>query len=147
MIQATCEKVDVIRAKAAQSRQKSYADNRRKDIEIGVGEKVFLRVSPAKGLLRFNKKGKLSLRYISPYEILKRVVPVVYQLALPPSLEGIHDIFHLSMLKKYINNPKHVLSAKLEQLDADMTYEEQPMEILDRKEHNLRNRSIAFVKI
>ncbi|XP_043705382.1 uncharacterized protein LOC122655235 [Telopea speciosissima] len=141
--------VNVIKEKikVAQSRQKSYADNQRKDIKFGVGEKVFLRVSPAKGLLRFNKKGKLSPRYISPYEILKRIGPVAYRLALLPSLEGVHDVFHVLMLRKYINNPTYVLSAEPEQLDGGTTYEEQSMEILDKKKNNLRNRTVAFVKV
>ncbi|XP_043725655.1 uncharacterized protein LOC122672225 [Telopea speciosissima] len=149
MIQATCEKVDVVREKIkiAQSKQKSYVDNWRKDIEFRVGKKVFLQVSPTKGLLWFNKKGKLSLTYIGPYEILKRVGQVAYRLALLPSQEGAHNVFHMSMLKKYINNPTHVLSAESERLDADMTYEEQSKEISERKEHNLYNPIVAFVKV
>ncbi|XP_043705354.1 uncharacterized protein LOC122655205 [Telopea speciosissima] len=149
LLQETCEKVDMIREKtrAAQSRQKSYANNGRKDTEFGVGEKVFHRVSPAKGLMRFNKKGKLSPRYIGAYEILKRIGPIAYRLALSPSLEGVDNVFHVAMLKKYINNPTHVLSTELEQLDVDIIYEEQPREILDRKEHKLCYRIVAFVKV
>ncbi|XP_043717512.1 uncharacterized protein LOC122665428 [Telopea speciosissima] len=116
-------------------------------LSLGLAMKVFLWVSPTKGLLWFNKKGKLSSRYIGPYEILKRIGLLAYRLALPPPLEAIHDIFHVSMLEKYINNLTHVLSAESEQLDADMTYEEQPTEILDRNEHDLRNCTVALVKV
>ncbi|XP_043705227.1 uncharacterized protein LOC122655042 [Telopea speciosissima] len=112
-----------------------------------VGEKVFLRVSPTKGIIRFSKKGKLSPRYIGPYEILKRIVAVAYRLALPPSLEGVHNVFHVSMFKKYIPNPAHILTAEPVQLKADMSYEEQPEEILWRKEHKLRNRTVAYIKV
>ncbi|XP_043717530.1 uncharacterized protein LOC122665444 [Telopea speciosissima] len=148
IVQITYEKVDTIREKirAAQSRQKSYADNRRKDIEFAVGVKVFVQISTTKGITRFSKKGKLSPRYIGPYEILTRVGPVAYQLALLPSLEGVHNVFHVSMLKKYITNPTHVLSAEPEHLNLSMTYVEQPEEILDRKEHKLCNHIVTYVK-
>ena len=101
LVQATVEKIKTIREhiKVAQSRQKSYADNRRRDLEFQVGDKVFLRVSPWKGVFRFGKKGKLSPRYIGPYEILGRVGLVAYRVALPPALAQIHNIFHVSVLR------------------------------------------------
>ncbi|XP_043694669.1 uncharacterized protein LOC122645431 [Telopea speciosissima] len=149
LIQATCEKVDMIREKIkiAQSRQQSHTDVRRKDLEFQTGEKVFLCVSLTKGIMQFSKKGKLSPRYIGPYEILKRIGAVAYQLALPPSLEGVHNVFHISMLKKYVPNPTHILTAEPIQLETDMSYKEQPEEILWRKEHKLHNRTVAYVKV
>ncbi|GMI79763.1 hypothetical protein HRI_001645600 [Hibiscus trionum] len=103
LVQEVEEKVRIIQdnLKVASDRQKSYADLKRKDIEFEVGDKVFLKVSPWKKILRFGRKSKLSPRYIGPYEILKRVGPVAYQLALPPEMSKIHDVFHISMLRRY----------------------------------------------
>ena len=98
------------RIKAAQDRQKSYADNRRKEIEFAVGDKVFLKIAPMKGIMRFGKKGKLSPRFIGPFEILERIGDLAYRLALPPNLSGVHNVFHVSMLRKYVYDPSHVLS-------------------------------------
>ncbi|GJX74359.1 hypothetical protein Tco_0312954 [Tanacetum coccineum] len=81
-------------------RQKSYADNRRKPLEIEVGDRVMLKVSPWKGVVHFGKKGKLALRYVGPFEILERIGPVAYRLRLPEELSGVHDTFHVSNLKK-----------------------------------------------
>ncbi|XP_043699780.1 uncharacterized protein LOC122650427 [Telopea speciosissima] len=132
LIQATCEKVDLIheRIKATQSRQKGYADQRQKDLEFLIGDKVFLKVLPTKGVMRFSRKGKLSSRYIGPYEILAKVGPVAYRLVLPPSLDGVHDVFYVSILRKYVYDPSHVLSQEPPKLAADMSYKEQPEKIL-----------------
>ena len=101
LIQKTGDKVKVIRSKlkAAQDRQKSYVDQHRWEMEYNVGDKVFLQVSPWKGVLRFGKKGKLSPRYIGPYEIVARIGPLAYRLALPQELLQLHDVFHVSMLR------------------------------------------------
>ena len=82
----------------AQSRQKSYADVRRRDLEFEVGDKVFLKVAPMKGVFRFGCKGKLSPCFMGPFEILERVGQVAYRLALPPVLSRVHNVFHVSML-------------------------------------------------
>ena len=95
--------------KASQSWQKSYADKRHKSIEFTVGEQIFLNMSPMRGIMRFGKKGKLSPRYIGPFEILERIGPVAYRLALPPSITGVHDVFHVSMLHKYVQDPSHII--------------------------------------
>ncbi|XP_073153742.1 uncharacterized protein [Henckelia pumila] len=108
----------------AQSRQKSYADKRRRDLEFQVGDHVFLKVSPWKGVLRFGKKGKLSPRYIGSFEILDKVGTRAYRVALPPNLEGVHDVFHVSMLKKYISNPSHVIHHEPVHWTPDLSYEE-----------------------
>ncbi|XP_077228426.1 uncharacterized protein LOC143861390 [Tasmannia lanceolata] len=131
----------------AQNRQKSYADHRRRDLEFAVGDRVFLKVSPWKGVIRFGKKGKLSPRYIGPYEILERIGPVAYRVALPPALSHVHNVFHVSLLRKYLADPSHVLQTEPMQLEQDLSYEEQPVQILDRKEQILRTKRISLVKI
>ncbi|KAK5771456.1 hypothetical protein PVK06_047660 [Gossypium arboreum] len=107
----TKQKVKVIRdsLKATFDRQKSYADLKRKDIEFDISEKVFLKVSPWKKVLRFGKKGKFSPRFIGPYEIIECIGPVAYRLLLPPELEKIHNVFHVSMLRQYRSDPSHVI--------------------------------------
>ena len=103
LIQETEENVKMIRGrlKVANDRQKSYADMKRKDIRYEIGEKVFLKVSPWKKVMRFGKKGKLNPRFIGPYEVIEKVGPVAYKLALPSELEKIHSVFHVSMLRRY----------------------------------------------
>ncbi|KAL9374753.1 hypothetical protein Peur_031632 [Populus x canadensis] len=149
LIQITSEKIEVIRKKlqTAQSRQKSYADRRRRDLEFSVGDCVFLKVSPTKGVFRFGKKGKLSPRFIGPYEILERVGAVAYRLALPPNLSAIHPVFHVSMLRKYMSDPSHVLEVHPIELRDDMVYEVQPEAIVDRQVRKLRSKDIASVKV
>ena len=149
LVQKTEEAIQKIRQRmiTAQSRQKSYADTRRRKLEFEVGDKVFLKVAPMKGIMRFGKKGKLSLRFVGPYDVVERVGDVAYRLALPPSLSNVHDVFHVSMLRKYISDPLNVLHQKPILTRQDMTYKEQPVEILDRKIKELRNRKIQLVKI
>jgi len=101
----------------------------------------------SKGTLRFVKKGKLTPRYIGPFEILQKVGPVAYRLALPPNFQGIHDVFHVSQLRKYIPDPQHVISFEPLQLKENLTYVEEPDQIIDRIYRLLRNRMIAFVKV
>ena len=98
------------RLKVATDGQKSYADMKRKDIRYKVGKKVFLKVSPWKNVMRFRKNGKLSPRFIGPYEVIEKVGSVTYHLALPSKLEKIHNVFHVSMLRRYRLDPSHVLS-------------------------------------
>ncbi|XP_022159225.1 uncharacterized protein LOC111025643 [Momordica charantia] len=131
----------------AQSSQKSYADVRRRELEFVVGERVFLRVAPVKGILRSGKKGKLSARFIGPFEILERIGPVAYRLAMPPSLAAVHNVFHVSMLRKYIHDPSHVLDPEPLQLDESLCYEEVPVTILVKETKLLRNQTIRLVKV
>ena len=131
----------------AQSRQRSYADSRRRDVQFQVGDHVFLRVSPWKGVRRFGKKGKLSPRFIGPFEILERIGQVAYRLALPPALSAVHDVFHVFALRRYVSDETHVLSYEDLVLDETLSYEEQPVEILDRKDKVLRNKTIPLVKV
>ena len=149
LIQETKEKVKVIRErlKVATDRQKSYADMRRKDIRYEIGEKVFLKVSPWKKAMRFGKKGKLSPRFIRPYEVIEKVGPVAYKLALPPELEKIHNFFHVSMVKRYRLDPSHVVSLETIELRPDLTYEEKPVEILAWEVKEFWKKRIPLVKV
>ena len=149
LIQITTEKVKLIqdRLQTAQSRQKSYVDNRHRQLEFQRGDYVFLRVSPTKGVIRFGKKGKLSPRYIGPFEILERIGAVVYKLALPPELSSVHNVFLVSMIKKYVPDPKHILSHEPLQVREDLSYIEHPVEILDHKDQILRTKVIPLVKV
>ncbi|TYJ97414.1 pol protein [Cucumis melo var. makuwa] len=149
LVQTTNAAIQRIRAHVltAQSRQKSYADGRRKDLEFEVGDMVFLKVAPMKGVLRFKKKGKLSPRFVGPFEILERIGLVAYRLALPPSLSTVHDVFHVSMLRKYVADPTHVVDFEPLQISENLSYEEQPVEILAREVKKLRSREISLVKV
>ena len=134
IVKDTKAKVQVIwqRLKAASDRQKSYADLKMKDIEYEVGDKVFLKVSPWRKMLRFGKKWKLSPRFIGPYEVLERIRPVAFRLALPPELAKLHDVFHVSMLRKYRSDVLHKLPVQEVQVHADFSYDEEPKAILPR---------------
>jgi hypothetical protein len=107
-VQQTADRVAEIREHmlAAQSRQKSYADPKRRSVEFQVGDEVLLRVSPTKGVVRFNIKGKLSPRYIGPLKILAWVGKLAYRLELPESMKGVHNVFYISMLRKYFWDPR-----------------------------------------
>ena len=120
---------------------------KRKYIRYEIGEKVFLKVSPWKKVTRFRKKGKLSPRFIGPNEVIKKVGPVAYKLALPPDLEKIHNVFHVSMLKRYRSDPSQVVSSETIELRPDLTYEEEPVEILAREVKELRNKKIPLVQV
>ncbi|CAA0822962.1 Unknown protein, partial [Striga hermonthica] len=134
-IHRASETVEAIRKhiRFAQERQKVYADRERQEHVYAVGDHVFLKVSPMKGVIRFGKKGKLKPRYIGPFEILARVGNLAYRLALPPSLSGVHDVFHVSMLRRYVHDPGHVVDFGELQVERDLTYEEVPVAILDQK--------------
>ena len=112
-----------------------------------VGDHVFLKISPRRGLMRFGKSGKLSPRFIGPFEILERIGEVAYRLALPPQLSGVHDVFHVSMLRKYEPDPSHVLDWTDLEVDEDASYEERPVRVLDRRDQVLRGKTIPLVKV
>ncbi|TYK03504.1 putative Retrotransposon protein [Cucumis melo var. makuwa] len=149
LVQTTNAAIQKIRARmlTSQRRQKSYSDVRRKDLEFNVGDMVFLKVAPMKGVLRFEKKGKLSPRFVGPFEILERIGPVAYHLALPPSFSAVHDVFHVSMLKRYVADPTHVVDFEPLKINENLSYKEQLAEILAREVKRLRNRGIALVKV
>ncbi|KAA0061194.1 pol protein [Cucumis melo var. makuwa] len=135
LVQTINAAIQKIRARmlAAQSRQKSYVDVRRKDVEFDVGDMVFFKMAPMKGVLRFEKKGKLSPRFVRSFEMLERIGSVAYHLALPPSFSIVHDVFHVSMLRRYVVDPTHVVDFEPLQINENMSYEEQPVEILARE--------------
>ena len=149
VVQKTKDIIDLIRGRliAAQDRQKRYADLARKDKEYEVGDLVFLKVSPWKGLMRFGKKGKLSPRYIGPFEILRRIGKLAYELALPPNLQQVHNVFHVSMLRKYNPDARHIVEYEHVDIQPDLTYVEQPIKIIDQKEQVLRNKVIKLVRV
>ena len=109
--------------------------------------KFFLKVSPWKGILRFGKQGKLSPRYVGPYEILERIGPLAYRLALPREMSSIHDVFHISMLRRYRSDLSHIIQEPEIEISEKLTYIEEPIEILDRKVKQLRNKVISIVKV
>ncbi|WVZ80733.1 hypothetical protein U9M48_028189 [Paspalum notatum var. saurae] len=106
---------------------------------IEEGDHVYLRVSPMKGVHRFGVKGKLAPRYVGPFNVTKRCGPVAYR-ELPPHLAAVHDVFHVSQLKKCLRVPE-------EEIEPDLTYEEKPVKILDQKQRSTRRRTINFCKV
>ena len=108
---------------------------------------MFLKVSPWKGVIRFGTKGKLSPRYIGPYLIVARVGPVAYRLELPQELEKIHNVFHVSVLRKYMPDPKHILESPPMEVRENLTHQVQPVEILDHEIKQLRNKQVKMVKV
>ncbi|XP_074365298.1 uncharacterized protein LOC141706431 [Apium graveolens] len=149
LVQQTKDAIVLIRKRleAAQDRQKKNANLYRKDMDIEIGSLVLLTVSPWKGLDRFGQKGKLSPRYIGPFEVLRKVGKVAYELALPPQLQHFHNVFHVSILKRYIPDSNQVIEYEPIKLQPDLSYVERPIQILDRKEQVLRNKSIPIVKV
>lgn len=121
--------------------QKKYADQRRRPLEFQVGDKVFLKISPFRGTMRFRMHGKLSPRYVGPYDIVEKIGDLAYRLDLPTQLSKIHDVFHVSLLIKYEPDESHVLRIDELELNDALQYEEEPLKILDKKEKNLRNKS------
>ena len=149
LVRDTFKKVSLIRQGllTAQSRQKSYADARRRPLEFEVGDHVFLKVIPKRGVVRFGKREKLSPRFIGPFEILERVGPVTYQLALLPSMSGVHEVFHVSMLRKYTPDPAHVVDLGQIKVDTDGTFEEGPVCILDSRDQVLRRKTVRLLRV
>ncbi|GJX04327.1 putative reverse transcriptase domain-containing protein [Tanacetum coccineum] len=131
--QKTTKKISQIkdRLKAPRDRQKSYADKRKKHLDCSVGDYVLLKVSPWKGIVRFRKKGKLAPRFVGPFEITKRIGPVAYRLRLPEELNGVHDTFHVSNLKKCLADPTLQVPLDEIQVDAKLNFVKEPMEILE----------------
>ncbi|GJW33019.1 putative reverse transcriptase domain-containing protein [Tanacetum coccineum] len=135
------------RIQAARDRQKSYADRRRKPLEFEVGDKVMLKVSPWKGVIRFGKRGKLNPRYIGPFKILDRVGTLVYQLKLPEQLSRVHSTFHVSNLKKcFVDEPLAIPLDEI-QIDDKLHFIEGPVEIMDREVKRLKKIHIPIVKV
>ena len=149
LIRDTSEKVSFIRQRLlmAQSRQKSYADVRRRPLEFKVGDHVFLKVMPERGVVRFGKRGKFSSRFIRPFEILERVGTVTYRLALPPGMSGVYEVFYVSMLRKYTPDPAHVVDWGQIEVGTDGTFEEGLVCILDSLNQVLRRKTVRLVRV
>ncbi|KAK4377108.1 hypothetical protein RND71_003404 [Anisodus tanguticus] len=131
LVQQAVEKVKLIQEQLlkAQSQQKSYSDNRYQDLEFTMGDWLFLKVSPMKGVMRFGKKGKFIPRYIGPYQIIQRIIQVAYNLELPPELEVVHPVFYVSMLRKCLGDPSHITPIEYVQVTEDLSYEKVPIAI------------------
>jgi hypothetical protein len=133
LIQEVEEQVCIIREnlRVAQTRQKSYTDNKRRPLEFEEGDYVYLKVSPLRGMRRFKIKGKLSSCFIGPFKIFRRVGEMAYQLELPASLSDVHNVFHVSQLKKCLCVPEEQLPMEELSVQGDLTYTEYPIKILD----------------
>ncbi|KAA3461706.1 DNA/RNA polymerase superfamily protein [Gossypium australe] len=116
-------------------------------VQHQIGDKVFLKVSPRKKILRFGRKGKSSPRFIEPYETIERIGPMAYRLELPSKLEKVHNLFHVSMLRRYRSDPSQVISSVEIEIQPDMIYNKEPIRILAREIKELRNKCIALVKV
>jgi hypothetical protein len=130
-----------------QSRQKSYTDHRRRELSFEVGDFVYLKVTHMRGLRRFKVRGKLALRFIGSFKILEKRGEVAYQLELPPQLSDVHDVFHVSQLKKCLRVPEEQIP--MEDLNAkeDLSYQEYPIKILETSERVTRNKKINMCKV
>ncbi|GJU39169.1 putative reverse transcriptase domain-containing protein [Tanacetum coccineum] len=149
IIHETTKKIVQIRQRlqAIRDRQRSYANVRRKPLEFQVGDRVMLKVSPRKGVIRFRNRGKLNPRYIRPFKILKRVGLVAYTLELPEELSNIYSTFYVSKLKKYLSDESLVIPMKELRLDDKLNFVEETVEIIDREVKQLRQSRISIVKV
>ncbi|GJX48200.1 putative reverse transcriptase domain-containing protein [Tanacetum coccineum] len=149
LVQETTEKISQIkdRLKDARDRQKSYANKRRKPLEFSVGEYVLLNGAHGKGVVHFGKKGKLAHRFGEPFEITERIGVVAYRLRLPEELNGVHDMFHVSNLKKCLADPTLQVPLYEIQVDAKLNFIEEPVEILEQEFKKLKRSRITIVKV
>ncbi|XP_016704336.1 uncharacterized protein [Gossypium hirsutum] len=142
MVELICE-----RLKVASDRQKSYTNLRCQDIEYQVGDKLFPKASPWTKVLRFGRKGKLSPGVIHPYEVIEWIGLVAYHLLLPPEIERIHNVFLVSMLRRYRSDHSHVVPIKEIEVRSDLSYEEEPAAILDCEIKVLRSKTVPLMKV
>ncbi|GKA06700.1 putative reverse transcriptase domain-containing protein [Tanacetum coccineum] len=149
LIQETTEKIVLIkqRMQSAQDRQKSYADRKRKPMEFEVGDRVMLKVSPWKGVVRFGKRGKLNPRYVRPFKVLAKVGKVAYKLELPQELSRVHHTFHVSNLKKCYADKPLVMPLEGIHVDDKLQLVGEPVEIMERKIKRLKRSRIPLVKV
>ncbi|GJX51491.1 putative reverse transcriptase domain-containing protein [Tanacetum coccineum] len=149
IVQETTDKIVQIeeRLKTARDRQKSYADNQQNPLEFSAGDKVLLKVSPWKGMVRFGKISKLLPRYVGPFEVVERVGLVAYRLRLPQEIVGIHDTFHTSNLKKCLAGVNLDVSLEEIRIDDKLWFVEEPIEIIDREVKKLKRSWIPIIKV
>jgi hypothetical protein len=141
-VQMVCESL-----KVAQSQQKSYADKRRRDLSFEIRDFVYLKVSPMIGTRRFRVKGKLALIYVGPFKVIDSKGEVAYQLELPPQLLEVHDVFHVSQLKRCLRVPEEQLPMEYLDLGGDLTHSERPIKILDNVERVTHSKVIKMCKV
>jgi hypothetical protein len=133
--------------RVAQSRQKSYADHRRRELSLEVGDFVYLKVSHMRGLYRFKVRGKLAPMFIGPFKILEKRGEVAYQLKLLPLLSDVHDVFHVSQLMKCLRVPEEQIPMKDLDVREDLSYQEYPVKILETSERVTRNKRVKMCKV
>ena len=131
----------------SKSRQKSHADKIRRLLEFEICDHIFNKVSPTKRVMRFGKREKLRPRYMGSFEILEKIGEVAYKIALPHDLSHVHPVFHVSMLRKYVADPTHVIDYVPLEVQPDLTYVEKPVKILDHKTQELRTKTVHLVKV
>jgi hypothetical protein len=143
------EKVALIRTRLleAQSRQKSYADNRRRELRFEEGDFVYLKVSPMHGVKRFQMKGKLAPHFVGPYPVISQVGPAAYRLELPESMLDIHNVFHVSQLRKCLKVPENHIEADAIQIQKGLQYREKPVKILYSAVRRARNSEMRLCKV
>lgn len=152
VIQEATKKVAMIkkRMKAIQDRQKSYADRMRRDLEFDVGDLVFIDISPIRGVVRFGKAGKLAPRYIEHFRILKRIRSLTYKVELPKRLAGVHSVFYVSHLRKFVHDLTLILEPSEQkdvEVEPDLTLVKHPVYIVDQDKKRLRNKVVQLVNI
>ncbi|GJX01159.1 putative reverse transcriptase domain-containing protein [Tanacetum coccineum] len=149
IIHETTEKIVQIKSRiqAARDRQKSYANIRRKPMVFQVGDKVMLKVSPWKGVVRFGKRGKLNPRYVGPFKVIERVGTVAYKLELPQQLSRVHNTFHVSNLKKCLSDESLVIPLEELRVDDKLHFVEEPVEVMDREIKQLKRSRIPIIKV
>ncbi|GKE23964.1 putative reverse transcriptase domain-containing protein, partial [Tanacetum coccineum] len=133
--------------KVTRDRQESYANNRHKPLEFEVGDRVLLKVSPWKGVIRFRTKGKLAPRYVGPFKFLEKIGPVAYRLRLPEELGSVHDTFHMSNLKKCLADANLHVPLDETKIEKTLRFVEEPVEIMDREVKSLKRSKIPVVKV
>ncbi|GJT07297.1 putative reverse transcriptase domain-containing protein [Tanacetum coccineum] len=149
IVHETTEKIVQIKSRiqAARDRQKSYANIRRKPLEFQVGDRVMLKVSPWKGVVRFGKRGKLNSRYVGLFKVIKRVETVAYKLELPQKLSRVHDTFHVSNLKKCMSDESLVIPLEELHVDDKLHFVEEPVEVMDREIKQLKRSHVPIIKV
>jgi len=149
LLEQTIEKVRMVRDRmqASQSRQKTYADRRRRPLEFAVGDHVFLRVTRTTGVGRALRSRKLSPKFLGPYQITRRIGLVAFEIALPPQLANLHPVFHVSQLRKYVFDPAHVLEVEDIQIRDNLTVEVPPIALKDSKVEERQGKTVSLVKV
>nr|GFC71101.1 putative reverse transcriptase domain-containing protein [Tanacetum cinerariifolium] len=132
---------------AAQDQQKNYADRKPKPMEFEIGDRVMLKVSPWKGVVRFGKRDKLNPRYVGPFKVLAKVGKVAYKLELPQELSRVRHTFHVSNLKKFYSDEPLVMPLEGVHIDDTLQFVEEPVEIMEREIKRLKRSRIPLVKV